>query len=112
MKCTPMVTLSTWQWWKPPSSRSNTLSSLVLGADGGEAFLRQRQRNLLVAGAVQQQERTGHLLHDAVEAEALELLERRLLLDTPSTHCRCSGGTESDSTLPAASSSSRLAQMA
>src|SRR5262249_57685842 len=50
-----------------------------LRADRGEALLRERERNLLVAAAVQQEERAGHLLHDAVEAEALELLERRLV---------------------------------
>src|SRR5262249_7191074 len=30
MKCTPMVTLSTWQWWKPPSSRWKTFSVFCL----------------------------------------------------------------------------------
>ena len=32
--CTPTVTSSTWQWWKPPSSLVNTLQRLVLRADG------------------------------------------------------------------------------
>ena len=76
MKFVPMVTLSTWQWWKPPSSRVEHLQRLLLRADRGEALLRDRQRNLLVARAVQQQERTLHLLHDAVEPEAFELLHR------------------------------------
>ena len=69
MKFVPMVTLSTWQWWKPPSSRWNTFSVLLLRADRGETFLGDRQRDLLVARAVQQQERAFHLLHDAVEPE-------------------------------------------
>src|ERR1700744_4913290 len=52
------------------------LEGLLLGADCVEAFLRQRQRDLLVAAAMHEQERALHLLHDAVEPEALELLQR------------------------------------
>src|SRR6266511_4149276 len=59
------------------------LERLVLRADCGEAFFRERERNLFVARTVQEQKRTGHLLHDAVEPERLELLERgRLAGDT------------------------------
>src|SRR6185503_7823992 len=38
------------------------------------ALLRERERYLLVAFAVQQQERAGDLLHHSVEAEPLQLL--------------------------------------
>src|SRR6187549_2920970 len=46
------------------------LEQLLLRADRLEALLRDAERNLLVARAVHQQERTPHLLHDAVESEA------------------------------------------
>ena len=50
---------------------------IVDGPGNGESV---RFRNLpLVAGAVQQQERAAHLLHDAIEAKRFELLERRRL---------------------------------
>src|SRR6185312_713289 len=39
---------------------------LLLRADGIEAFLRFAQRNLLIAVAVQHQERASDLLHDAI----------------------------------------------
>src|SRR5215218_7028573 len=41
-----------------------------------EQRLRVRERNLLVFGAVDDQERAAHLLHHAIEAEGLELLQR------------------------------------
>src|SRR5215813_10664812 len=50
------------------------LEGLVLGADSGEAFLRERERNLFVARAMQEQKRAPHLLHDPVEPELFELL--------------------------------------
>src|SRR5260370_39512428 len=53
------------------------LEGLLPGADRVEAFLRERERDLLVAAAMHQQEGAFHLLHNAVEAETLELLERR-----------------------------------
>src|SRR5262249_44912875 len=53
------------------------LEGLLLRADGGETFFRERQRNLFIARAMQEQERTGHLLHDTVKPEGFELLERR-----------------------------------
>src|SRR5262245_28438900 len=53
------------------------LEGLLLRADRSETFFRERQWNLLIARAMQEQERTGHLLHDAVEPESFELLERR-----------------------------------
>src|SRR5262249_16181691 len=53
------------------------LAGLLLRADGGETFFRERQRNLLIAGAMLEQERTGHLLHDAVKPERFERLEGR-----------------------------------
>src|SRR5262249_55233426 len=59
------------------------LEGLLLRADCGEAFFRERQRNLLIARAMQEQERTRHLLHDAVESESFELLERRRLARSP-----------------------------
>src|SRR6202022_4153328 len=59
------------------------LERLVLGADCVKTFLRERKRNLLVAFAVQEQERTAHFLHDAVEAKPFELLERRHLTVHP-----------------------------
>src|SRR5262245_34596571 len=40
---------------------------LLLGADGVEQRVCERQRDPLVASTVQQQERTAHLLHDAVQ---------------------------------------------
>src|SRR5215470_4069165 len=49
------------------------LEGLVFGADRGERLLGQRQGDLLIAGAVEQEERAGHLLHDAVEPEPFEL---------------------------------------
>src|SRR6266851_2930912 len=52
------------------------LEGLLLRADRREAFFRERERDLLVAAAMHQQERALHLLHDAVEAKAFELLER------------------------------------
>src|SRR5262249_46262689 len=55
------------------------LEGLVLGADSGEAFLRERERNLFVARAMQEQKRAPHLLHDPVEPESFDLLERRRL---------------------------------
>src|SRR5262249_52067208 len=55
------------------------LEGLVLGADSGEAFLRERERNLFVARAMQEQKGAPHLLHDPVEPESFELLERRRL---------------------------------
>src|SRR5260221_5704065 len=53
------------------------LERLVLRADRGEAFFRKREWNLFVAGAVQEEKRTTHLLHDSIEPESFELLERR-----------------------------------
>src|ERR1700683_3038752 len=50
---------------------------LLFGADGIETSFCDLERNLLVALAVQQEERAGHLLHDAVEAERLEFFHRR-----------------------------------
>src|SRR6516162_10354604 len=55
------------------------LEGFFFRADRGEAFFRERQRNLLIARAMQEQEWTPHLLHDAVEPEGFELLERRRL---------------------------------
>src|SRR6186997_1316809 len=55
------------------------LHRLLLRADGVEAFLRFTQWNLLVSVAVQHQERTADLLHDAVELERLEALDHVLL---------------------------------
>src|SRR5215467_10919357 len=58
------------------------LERLLLGADRGETTLSERERDLLVAAAVQEQERARHLLHDAVEPEAFELLQRcRIAID-------------------------------
>src|SRR5258707_8974438 len=53
------------------------LERLVLRADRSEALLRKRKRNLFVAHAMQEQKRTLHLLHDSIEPESFELLERR-----------------------------------
>src|ERR1700692_3438845 len=50
---------------------------LLLGSDRLVKFLRDLERDLLVALAVQQEERAGHLLHDAVEPEAFQLFQRR-----------------------------------
>src|ERR1700692_4621948 len=50
---------------------------LLLGADGFVKLLRDLDRDLLVARAMQQQERAGHLLHDAVELEVFQFFERR-----------------------------------
>src|SRR5260370_859655 len=55
------------------------LERLVLRAHRREAFLRERKRYLLVAFAVQEQERAAHLLHDAVQAKIVKLLKRRRL---------------------------------
>ena len=52
------------------------LERLLFRADRGEASFRERQRNLLIARAMQEQERTRHLLHDAVEFEIFQFLER------------------------------------
>src|SRR5437016_12842077 len=59
------------------------LEGFLFRADRGEASFRERQRNLLIARAMQEQERTPHLLHDAVEPESFELLERRRLARYP-----------------------------
>src|SRR5580704_10030403 len=45
---------------------------LLLGADRLVKFFRDLDRDLLVAGAMQQEERAGHLLHDAVELEIFQ----------------------------------------
>src|SRR6516162_10691398 len=59
------------------------LEDFLFRADRGEASFRERQRNLLIARAMQEQERTPHLLHDAVESESFEFLERRRLARYP-----------------------------
>src|SRR5262245_20693387 len=55
------------------------LHCLLLRADGVEALLRFTQWNLLVAVAVQHQERAADLLHHAVELERFEMLEYLVL---------------------------------
>src|SRR5581483_10161553 len=55
------------------------LHRLVLRADGIEALARLAQGNLLVAVAVQHQEGTRNLLHDAVELERLEVRKHLIL---------------------------------
>src|SRR5215831_19889338 len=59
------------------------LEGFLFRADRDKSFFRERERNLLIARAMQEQERTADLLHDAVEPESLELLERGCLARHP-----------------------------
>src|SRR5260370_6969617 len=59
------------------------LERLVLRADRGEAFFRKREWNLFVAGAVQEEKRTPHLLHDSTEPASFDLLTRPALARHP-----------------------------
>src|SRR5260370_40686068 len=59
------------------------LERLVLRADRGEAVLRKREWNLFVAGAVQPENRTPHLLHVSVAAARLRLLDPRAVARPP-----------------------------
>src|SRR6202023_1168159 len=55
------------------------LERLPVRADGIEALLRLGQRDLLVALAVQHQERTGDLLHHPLKLEWLQQSDRLFL---------------------------------
>ena len=73
------------------------LESLVLGADRGKQCARVFHGDLRVALPVRQQIRALHLLGDAGETEAFELLERAVdIVDAEHPHMMCSPGTESE----------------
>ena len=71
-----MVMLSTWQWWKPPSSRWNTFSVLSFEPTAAKHF--SAMASGICSSPAPCVSRNGHLhlLHDAVEPEAFELLHR------------------------------------
>src|SRR5262249_17497824 len=52
------------------------LERFLFGTRRFKKLLGQLKRYLLIAGAVQQQKRAGHLLHDAVEPETFEFFQR------------------------------------
>ncbi len=89
------------------------LEGLLLGADRVEAFLRERR-----AGSARRRRRapagTGSVIFCTMPSsrKPSSFFSAAARSGTPSTHCRCSGGTDSDSTLPESSCSSRFAQIA